>query len=274
MTIALRPAGTDEEDRVIALVGELTAEVVQEAPPLVVSRRATDDGPVAVPALDEVLDRVRDLWLRGLSPADRLAVHVAALHRSPRPTPVSAAVIACRLAADCGHPVQLPEFTSMTCGTVKPGRRGVWSAEVGTRPYGIGQIGDYGSIRAANAAVWDTIETNRETVRARMRAASPLLAGVAGRAWEEPQVSVWATAEQRDSDDPDLVTMHQIAHRARVSVARADRWRAEFPAFPSPEPGTSVWFWPLVRRWLTDTGRTPADGFAADRPVLPRELGY
>ena len=270
MTITLRPAGTGEEERVIALVGDLTAEVLREAPPQVV----TSHGTGAVLALDEVLQRVREKWLHGLGAADRLAVHVAALHRSPRPTPVSEVVIACRLATRCGHPVELPEFSSMTCGSVKPGLRGVWTAEVGTRPYGIGHIGDHGSIRAANAAVWDTVETNRETLRARMRAASPLLAEVAGRAWEEPQVSVWASAAQRDADDPELVTMHQIAHRAGVSVTRADRWRAEHAAFPAAEPGTSVWYWPLVRRWLTDTGRMPADGFTADRPVLPRELGY
>lgn len=260
--------------RVLALVDELTAAVLRETPPQVVTWHATEDGPEAVPALDEVLSRVREMWMRRLSAADRLAVHVAALDRSPRPTPVSEAVIACRLAADCGHRVELPEFTSMTCGSVKPGPRRVWSAEVGTRPYGIGHIGDYGSIRAANAAVWDTIESNREKLRDRMRAASPLLAQVADRAWEEPQVSVWASAEQRDEDDPELVTMRQIAHRARVSVSRADRWRAEHAAFPAPEPGASVWYWPLVSRWLTDTGRTPADGFAADRPVLPREVGY
>ncbi|WP_328467825.1 hypothetical protein OHA21_50105 [Actinoplanes sp. NBC_00393] len=274
MTTALRGAGIDEDQRVIALVTELTAEAVREVPAQIVSWRATDDGPVAVPALDEVLLRVRERWLQSLTAADRLAVHVAALERSPRPTPVSEAVTACRLAADCGHRVQLPEFTSLTCGSVKPGRRGTWSAEAGTRPYGIGRIGDYGSVRAANAAVWDTIETNREVLRDRMRAATPMLAGIAGRAWEEPQVSIWASAQQRDEDDPELMTMHQIAHRAGVSVTRAGRWRAEHAAFPPPEPGTSVWYWPLVQRWLADTGRLPADGPAADRPVLPRELGY
>ncbi|MFC7534516.1 hypothetical protein [Actinoplanes sp. GCM10030250] len=275
----LRPRGNDEEtvsERVIDLITTMTAAVVRQDPPRVVSRRPGPHGagPVDVPAVDEVLDRVRELWWQRLDPEDRLAVHVAALHRSPRPTPVSEVVAACRLAAACGRPVRLPEFTSMTLGSVKPGLRGTWSAEVGTRPYGIGHIGEYGSIRAANAAVWDTIETNRETLRDRMRAASPLLAGVAGRGWEEPQVSVWASAEQRDEDDAELVTMHQIAHRARVGVSLADRWRAEHAAFPAPETGTSLWYWPLVERWLADTGRLPADGPAADRPDLPRDSGY
>ncbi|MEU4419813.1 hypothetical protein AB0F81_04255 [Actinoplanes sp. NPDC024001] len=272
MAAPLDPVAGADEERVIALITELTTAVLREAPAPVVVWGTHGRDPV--PALDDVLSRVQDRWLRRLSAADRLAVRVAALLRSPRPTPVSDAVIACRLAADCGHPVELPEFTSLTCGSVKPGRRGVWSAEVGTRPYGVGHIGDYGSIRAANAAVWDTVESNRETLRARMRAASPLLAEVAGRAWEEPQVAVWATPAQRDEDDPELVTMHQIAHRARVRVSRVEEWRAQHAAFPPPEQGTSVWFWPLVRRWLTDTGRVPALGFAADRPVLPRELGY
>ncbi|MEV6305678.1 hypothetical protein AB0M02_40115 [Actinoplanes sp. NPDC051861] len=260
----LRP-GDDLEETVIAQVTALTSAVLRQCPPPVVA---------GVPALDDVLDRVRDLWWQRLSAAERLAVHVAALHRSPRPTAVSEVVTACRLAGDSGRPVCVPEFTSMTLGSVKPGPRGVWSAHVGTRPYGFGHIGDYGSVRAANAAVWDTIEINRETLRDRMRAASPLLAALAGRAWEEPQVSVWASAAQRDADDPEMVTMHQIAHRARVTVTRADTWRAEHAAFPPPEAGTSLWFWPLVRHWLSGTGRLPPEGPAADRPLLPRDTDY
>ena len=272
------PAGGDRgiADQVVRLIGDLATVAAREKDPLTVARRADPDGThaVVVPALDDLLHRVRELWWQRLEPADRLAVHVAALHREPRPTPVAEVLAACRLAAACGHPVTTPEFTSMTLGSVKPGPRGTWHGEVGTRPYGIGHIGEFGSIRAANAAVWDTIETNRELLRARLRDTSPLLAGVAARGWEEPQVSVWATAGQRDDDDPAMVTMHQIAHRVRVRPADVDRWRASHAAFPVPEPGTSVWYWPLVERWLAGNGLLPADGVADDRPTLPRDRSF
>ncbi|WP_229074158.1 hypothetical protein [Actinoplanes sp. DH11] len=286
------PAGEDRRlaDHVIQLLSDLAAAATREQDPLTVTRRPDPDGAhtLVVPALDDLLHRVRELWWQRLEPADRLAVHVAAMHRATRPTPLGEVLTACRLATGCGHQITVPEFTSLTCGAVKPGPRSTWQAEVGTRPYGIGHIGEYGSIRAANAAVWDTIETNRETLRERLRAASPLLAGVAARGWEEPQVSVWATTEQRDADDPDLVTMHQIAHRARVRPAEVDRWRAAHaapsppspplpppfrPPFPSPEPGTSVWFWPLVHHWLAETGRLP-EQLPDDRPDLPRDASF
>ncbi|MBB2941196.1 hypothetical protein FB565_000900 [Actinoplanes lutulentus] len=271
------PSGEDQRlaDHVVRLVGDLTAAVARERDPLTVAHRPDPDGThaVVVPALDDLLHRVRDLWWQRLDPADRLAVHVAAMHRDSRPTPLGEVITACRLASGCGQPVTVPEFTSMTCGSVKPGPRGTWQAEVGTRPYGIGHIGEYGSIRAANAAVWDTIETNRELLRERLRTTSPLLAGVASRGWEEPDVSVWASAEQRDSDDTALVTMHQIAHRTRVRPAEADRWRAAHAAFPPPEPGTSVWYWPLVERWLADNGHLP-DPIPDDRPTLPRDKTF
>ncbi|MEU8240177.1 hypothetical protein AB0C07_18175 [Actinoplanes missouriensis] len=271
------PTGEDQRlaDHVVRLVGDLTAAVTRQRDPLTVTRRPDPGGghAVVVPALDDLLHRVRDLWWQRLDPADRLAVHTAAIHRDPRPTPLGEVITACRLAAACGHPVTVPEFTSMTSGSVKPGPRGTWQAEVGTRPYGIGHIGEYGSIRAANAAVWDTIEANREILRDRLRAASPTLAAVAARGWEEPDVSVWATADQRDHDDPALVTMHQIAHRTGVRPAEADRWRAAHAAFPHPEPGTSVWYWPLVERWLADTGHLP-DPIPDDRPTLPRDESF
>jgi hypothetical protein len=260
--------------QVVRLVNDLTSAVARDSGPLTVASRPDPDGSrVVVPALDDLLHRVRELWWQRLDPPDRLAVHVAAMHRDPRPTPLGEVITACRLAADCGHVVSVPEFTSMTCGSVKPGPRATWQAEVGTRPYGIGHIGEFGSIRAANAAVWDTVESNRELLRDRLRAASPLLAGVAARGWEEPAVSVWATTEQRDQDDPAMVTMHQIAHRTGVRPADVDRWRAEHRAFPPPEPATSVWHWPLVERWLADTGRLP-DPIPDDRPSLPRDRSF
>ncbi|BBH67389.1 hypothetical protein ACTI_40740 [Actinoplanes sp. OR16] len=270
------PPGDDLRlaDHVVRLVNDLTAAVARSRDPLTVASRPGADGShVVVPALDDLLHRVRELWWQRLEPADRLAVHVAAMHRDPRPTPLGDVLTACRLAAGCGHAVTVPEFTSMTCGSVKPGPRATWQAEVGTRPYGIGHIGEYGSIRAANAAVWDTIETNRELLRDRLRAASPLLAGVAARGWEEPAVSVWATPDQRDHDDPALVTMHQIAHRTRARPADVDRWRATHAAFPPPEPSTSVWYWPLVERWLADNDLLP-DPVPDDRPTLPGDRSF
>ncbi|MEU4691592.1 hypothetical protein [Actinoplanes sp. NPDC023714] len=270
------PSGEDQRlaDHVVRLVTDLTAAVARDRDPLTVASRPAPDGShVLVPALDDLLHRVRELWWQRLEPADRLAVQVAAMHRDPRPTPLGEVVKACRLAAACGHELTIPEFTSLTCGSVKPGPRATWQAEVGTRPYGIGHIGEFGSIRAANAAVWDTIETNRELLRDRLRTSSPLLAGVAARGWEEPAVSVWATATQRDHDDPSLVTMHQIARRAGVTAAEADRWRSQHAAFPQPEPATSVWYWPLVERWLSDNNHLP-DPVPDDRPTLPRDRSF
>lgn len=271
------PSGDDRRltDQVVRLIGDLASAVTRERAPLTVARRPDPGGAhtVVVPALDDLLHHVRELWWQRLDPADRLAVHVAAIRRDPRPTPLDDVIRACRLAADCGQAVTVPEFTSMTCGSVKPGPRATWQAEVGTRPYGIGHIGAYGSIRAATAAVWDTVEAHREQLRESLRSTSELLSTVAAHGWEEPAVSVWATPAQRADDDPALVTAHQIAHRTRVRPADVDRWRATHATFPRPEAGTSVWYWPLVERWLAAAGLLP-DPLPDDRPTFPGDRTF
>ncbi|GLY02575.1 hypothetical protein Acsp01_29540 [Actinoplanes sp. NBRC 101535] len=226
-----------------------------------------------VSAVDEALDRMRELWWSRLTPAGRLTAHVAATARSTRPTPVAEVLTACRLAGECGSPVRVPEFTSLTTGTVRPGHRGTWSAEVGTRPYGLGHLGDFGSIQAARAAVWDTIEMNRDRLRDAMRQACRELTVLAARGWEEPQVAVWATVDRRAGDDASLVTLHEVAVRARAGIAAADRWRSS-EDFPSPVPETSLWHWPSVERWLRDHDRVPPDGLAPARPELPRDRTF
>lgn len=52
----------------------------------------------------------------------------------------------------------------------------------------------------------------------------------------------------------ELVTVPQIADRAKVDYRTVHQWRSRFPDFPAPVAGT-VYCWPDVEEWLKETGR-------------------
>jgi hypothetical protein len=222
-----------------------------------------------VPDIGTVLDHIRQLWWEQLSGPDHVAVRVHQLCHARPAIPVDDVLAVCRLAARHGvAAVRLREHTTYTLGTVEPGDPGVWVARVGNAPHQP-PVGEYGSIRAAGAAVWDTIAGHRQDLRDQFRATSTPLARLAGRAWTDPAVTVIASRTQRAADNPDLVTTGQIAHRARVHPALARTWANDNDTFPAPaDQYGRTWAWPHVDRWLTAVGHKPTGGYAPDRPAL------
>jgi transposase len=55
----------------------------------------------------------------------------------------------------------------------------------------------------------------------------------------------------------DLVSASQIARRLGVSRAAVSNWHVRHPGFPDPIPGTAVYRWPEVERWIAKRGTRP-----------------
>ena len=240
---------------------------------VIADRRMTDAGERVVPNLRQVLDELYDLWRNQLDPADQLAERVHTLRWSPLATPISEVLAAIRLADQLGlEHIATPEYTSLTFGEVSPGDQHQWLATVGTGPDQI-LLGDYGSIQAAEAAVWDDIALRRDRLRARLRESVTALVALADRGWRDPQVLIRASVERRSVQDTDLVTISEIAHKARVRRTTVDQWLLRHKDLPRPVVG-SLRQWSDVRQWLTDTNRVPKGGFADSRAVVESDARF
>jgi hypothetical protein len=71
-----------------------------------------------------------------------------------------------------------------------------------------------------------------------------------------------------------LVGLIEICMRAGIKRPVVTKWRERHPDFPQPvvelEIGPIFW-WPLVKKWLQDTGREWDAGWTAEQVRPPRE---